>query len=352
MDEKELLRAATSNADAFVELYRLHVTRVYRYHMAHVSNAKEAEDLTTQTFAAALEEFSTFHKNDSFIAWLMGIASKKRRNDAHGNRRELPDDAVLYYQNSGLPTDKAAMQRQDLETTTRALKQISPEHAEAIILTFFSDLSISEVGRVLKKSTDATPKLILQGIQELRIGSTSNLDEQETTDANPEDELLADKLTHLAFHIAPDPHFIDELEKTLLANHQPKTKWTFSWPQLAPVAGWALLIAVGAFLLYWRVTPGATVPPFIPNTGNITSTAIPEAASTKATAGPLPTVRATTTRFPTLEYVVQAGDTCTYIAEQFGVTIDQLITLNDLNETCDILIDQEILIPILPTSTP
>ena len=129
MDERELLRAAASNANAFVELYHLYVTRVYRYHMAHVGRVQAAEDLTSQTFMAALEEFHSFHGNGSFAAWLLGIAARKRRNDIRGSRRELPIDAVLYYQNSGLPTDRVAMQRRELETTTRALKQISSDHA-------------------------------------------------------------------------------------------------------------------------------------------------------------------------------------------------------------------------------
>ena len=358
MDEKELLRAATSNAHAFAELYQLHVTRVYRYHMAHVGIVKDAEDLTSQTFMSALEEFNSFHWNGSFATWLMGIAAKKRLNNIRGKRRELPGDAVLYYQSSSLPTDKAAMRRQEMEATTRALKQISPDHAEAVILTFFSDLSVSEVSRILKKSIATTPKLILSGIQELRTHSTLTpaeeiTEDQEAIESNPEDEFLADRLNNLASQITPDPLFIAELEKTLVANHLPKTKWKFSSQQIASLGGWALLIASGVFLLYWRVAPNsALVNPFATNTGNATSTAVTEAPSRNATSSSSTTVRATSTRFPTQEYIVQEGDTCTYIAEQFGVTINQLITLNDLNDTCDIWIDQELSIPIIPTPTP
>ena len=358
MDEIELLRAAASKANAFVELYRLHVTRVYRYHMAHVGIAKDAEDLTSQTFMAALEKLSSFRRSGSFGAWLMGIAAKKRLNDIRGNRRELPIDAVLYYQSASLPTDRVAMQRKEMEATSRALKQISPDHAEAIILTFFCDLSSSEVSRMLKKSTATTRMLISRGIQELRTRSTLTLDEvntedQGTIDSDPEDERLAEKLTNIASQIIPDPHFISELENTLVANHQPKTKWTFSLQQIASLAGWALLIATGVFLLNWRVIPNSTsINPFIANTDNTKSTAVTEAAFGEVTSSLSPTVKATTTSLPTLEYIVQSGDTCTYIADRFGVTINQLITLNDLNDTCDIWIDQILVIPITPTSTP
>ena len=353
MDEIELLRAAASNANAFAELYRLHVTRVYRYHMAHVGSAQDAEDLTSQTFRAALKEFRSFHGSGSFAAWLMGIAAKKRLNDIRGNRRELPIDAVLYYQSAGLATDRVAMQRKEMETTVRTLKQISPDHAEAVILTFFCDLSISEVSHILKKSTATIRMLISRGIHELRTYSTLTLDEETTEDqgtigSDPQDGSVAERLTNQASQITPDPHFISELEKTLVANHPPKTKWTFSLQQIASLAGWALLIATGVFILNWTATPNsASIKPIFAGTGNTDSTTV-----TEVTPGPSPTVRATATSLPTLEYIVQAGDTCTYIADRFGVTINQLIIRNDLNDSCDIWIDQILVIPIIPTPTP
>ena len=54
-DDAYLAHLARTDTDAFAELYRRHVTSVYRYHMVHTSNVKDAEDLTSQTFMAALE---------------------------------------------------------------------------------------------------------------------------------------------------------------------------------------------------------------------------------------------------------------------------------------------------------
>jgi RNA polymerase sigma-70 factor, ECF subfamily len=168
MDESQLARDAVSNADAFAELYRRHVTRVYRYHMAHTGNTKDAEDLTSQTFMAALEGIKSFRGSGSFAAWIMGIASKKRLMHFRGSRFEVPLDAALHYPNPGLPTDKAVLQRLQLESVSHALKQISPDRAEAIILSFFGGLSNLETSRVLKKSEAAVKMLISRGLQDLR----------------------------------------------------------------------------------------------------------------------------------------------------------------------------------------
>ena len=54
-DDAVLAQLARTDGDAFAELYNRHVPRVYRYHMAHTGNVKDAEDLTSQTFMAAME---------------------------------------------------------------------------------------------------------------------------------------------------------------------------------------------------------------------------------------------------------------------------------------------------------
>jgi RNA polymerase sigma-70 factor (ECF subfamily) len=168
MDEFKLARDAIANVDAFAELYRLHVTRVYRYHMAHTGNTKDAEDLTSQTFMAALEGIRSFRGSGSFAAWVMGIASKKRLMHFRGSRPEVPLDAALHYPSPSLPTDKQAAQRLRLESVARALRQISSDRAEAITLSFFGGLSNLEVSRVLNKSEAAVKMLVSRGLQDLR----------------------------------------------------------------------------------------------------------------------------------------------------------------------------------------
>ena len=167
-DEMSLAREAVVNADAFAELYRRHVTRVYRYHVAHTGNVKDAEDLTSQTFMAALEGIRSYRGEAPFAAWLMGIASKKRFLFFRGRRPEVPIEAALQIPSPSLPTDKAAFARLRIESISRALKQISADRAEALILRFFGELSMAETGRVLNKTEAAVKMLVSRGLQDLR----------------------------------------------------------------------------------------------------------------------------------------------------------------------------------------
>ncbi|MBI5295180.1 MAG: RNA polymerase sigma factor [Chloroflexi bacterium] len=175
-DEARLARQAIGNAEAFAELYRRHVTRVYRYHMAHTGNTKDAEDLTSQTFMAALEGIRSYRGEAPFAAWLMGIASRKRALFFRGMRPEVQIEAADQIPSPGLLPDQEAGQRLQLESVSRALKQISPERAEAIILTTFGGLKYAEAARLLRKSEAAVKMLVLRGLQDLRERTSLSLE--------------------------------------------------------------------------------------------------------------------------------------------------------------------------------
>ncbi len=168
VDEIDLVRKAYASADAFGELYHRHVMRVYRYHLAHVGNIKDAEDLTSQTFISALEGIRSFRGSGSFAAWILGIAARKKAMFFRGIKLEVGIEAAEHIPNPNMATDYLTNQRLRLASVTRALKQISAERADAIALCFFSELTYAEAGHILKKSEAATKMLVSRGLQDLR----------------------------------------------------------------------------------------------------------------------------------------------------------------------------------------
>jgi len=168
MDDAELAARAQSDPEAFAELYRRHVPSVYRYHLAHTGNVRDAEDLTSQTFMAALEGIHSFRGTAPYITWLIGIASRKRALFFRGQRPQIPLDATLHLPALGPSTDKAAARRLQMDQVLDALRNISRHRAEAVILCFFSGLSAAEAGLVLGKSEAAIRMLISRRLQDLR----------------------------------------------------------------------------------------------------------------------------------------------------------------------------------------
>ena len=176
MDDARLAQQARSDPEAFAELYRRHVVRIYRYHLAHTGNAKDAEDLTSQTFMAALEGIRSYRGTGPYITWLFGIASHKRARFFRGSKSEVPLEAALHLPTAGLPTDKAAARRLQMDQVLGALHTLSLDRAEALILCFFSGLSPAEAGRVLGKRETAVRMLISRGLQDLRTRTSLALE--------------------------------------------------------------------------------------------------------------------------------------------------------------------------------
>jgi RNA polymerase sigma-70 factor (ECF subfamily) len=152
------------------------VRSIYRYHLAHIGNVKDAEDLTSQTFMAALEGIRSFRGTAPYITWLIGIASRKRALFFRGRKAQIPLDAALHLPASGPTTDKAAARRLQMDQVLAALHNISRDRAEALILCFFSGLSIAETSVVLGKSDAAVRMLISRGLQDLRTRTSLALE--------------------------------------------------------------------------------------------------------------------------------------------------------------------------------
>jgi RNA polymerase sigma-70 factor (ECF subfamily) len=176
MDDTRLAQEARTDSQAFAELYRRHVSSVYRYHLAHTGNVKDAEDLTSQTFMAALEGIRSFRGTGPYVTWLIGIASRKRALFFRGKKPQVPLDAAIHLPTSGLPTDRAAARRVQMDQLSAALRTISQDRAEAIILCFFSELSSAEAGLVLGKSEAAIRMLISRGLHDLRTRTSLALE--------------------------------------------------------------------------------------------------------------------------------------------------------------------------------
>src|SRR5512143_1499708 len=179
MDDSQLASRARTDADAFAELYRRHVTRVYRYHMVHTGSVKDAEDLTSQTFMAALEGIRSYRALGSFAAWIMGIAMRKRLMFFRDRSRlDLPLDAALAVPDPAVPTDDAALRRLRLDQVQGALRSLDPDRHEAIALCFFAGLDYREAARLLGRSEAAFKMLLSRGLNDLRTRTSPALEVQ------------------------------------------------------------------------------------------------------------------------------------------------------------------------------
>lgn len=167
--DEDLARRAPVDQEAFAELYHRHYSRVFRYHMARSGETYDAQDLTAQTFLAALEGIASYRGSGSFIAWLMGIARRKVALHFRSRKGEIGLEAIAEEPDPTPLPETQAGQRLQMAQICQALRRLTPERAEAISLCIFGELSASEAASVMEKSEAAVKMLLLRGIQDLRV---------------------------------------------------------------------------------------------------------------------------------------------------------------------------------------
>ena len=141
---------------------------------------------------------------------------------------------------------------------------------------------------------------------------------------------------------------VKKAEKTALqAGRMPEI--TLSLP--AALGALVVILLVGAIVVYFALRTGITGTTLVDPTAIPTATNTPTVTPTATefyTLTPSPTV----TPLPPIDYTVKAGDTCGGIAYTFGVSVQSIIIMNNLDAACVTLrIGQAIKVPY-PTATP
>jgi len=151
--DANLLRAASTEPEAFSALYARHVGTVYRWLALRIEWA--ASDLTAETFARAWLARGRFRddRDGSALPWLLGIAANLLADAARRDRIETRARRRL-----GLPLDLAAEDgytevEQRLSprvALARHLELLAPHERDALELRIVDELSYEEVAARLE----------------------------------------------------------------------------------------------------------------------------------------------------------------------------------------------------------
>lgn len=167
-DDDALVAIAGHDVEAFAMLYRRHLHRVYSYLLSRVGNVHDAQDLTTQTFVAALNAIETYQPRGLFVAWLLGIARRKLSDHF---RDSIPtvaiEDIDVQLANQDV-LEEAVINRLQMQEVVMILARLNPERAEAIRLRYLANLKIREVAEVMEKSEGAIKMLLARGLDDIR----------------------------------------------------------------------------------------------------------------------------------------------------------------------------------------
>ena len=154
-NESALVSAAQRDPAEFTALYDHYFQPIYHYLYSRVGNVPEAEDLTTQTFLAALEALPHYRHRGCFSAWLFTIA----RNKARDHYRHKPVESLNEsHPDQGEDPLAQVIHSDQIEQLASLLGSLKEEEQELIRLRCAAGLSFAEIGASLGRKEDTVKK--------------------------------------------------------------------------------------------------------------------------------------------------------------------------------------------------
>ncbi len=177
----DLAGARRREPAAVTRVYAAYAPFVFRFFLAAVGDRPTAEDLTGDVFKSAIEGLPRFcGPVEALGGWLFGIA----RHDLYDYRRRVArartqslddvlDEAALA---AGADDPEAlAIERVEGDRVLAALRQLSTEQREVLLLWMAAGLTAPEVAAVVGKTTGAVKALRRRGLAGLaRVLGGSN----------------------------------------------------------------------------------------------------------------------------------------------------------------------------------
>jgi len=162
-----------------IGLYDDALPQVYGYLLHRCRNATVAEDLTAETFMAAVESIRRGRVASVTIAWLIGIA----RHKLVDHWRRVERDSRNLRAVGDPPVDDDPWDAElDAFAARDALEQLGAHHRAALTLRYVDDLSVPDVAAVLGRTVRATEALLVRARRAFR-------DVYETTQSSTDEPL-------------------------------------------------------------------------------------------------------------------------------------------------------------------
>ena len=170
-DDCALIARAVEDPDAFAELYRRHVRRVFHYLLPYADSAEDAADLTQHVFLRALESLPAYQdRGIPFTAWLFRIARNAATDIYRRGRRTVPWDhtAPVWQPFADDDPEAAVMRAERLNRLRLLIAQLGEEQQEMLRLRFAAGLRVAEIAIVLGKNEAAVQKALKRTLFKLK----------------------------------------------------------------------------------------------------------------------------------------------------------------------------------------
>ncbi len=158
--------SAAEGGSVLLALYDSALDDVYGYLLRRCGSAPIAEDLTSETFIAAVDAVQRDRVPSLSTAWLITVA----RNKLVDHWRRAERDRRLIAVIEGTATDPADDWDRPLDSLEAhgVLTVLAPQYCAALTLRYLDDLPVADVARHLGRTLGATEVLLVRARRAFR----------------------------------------------------------------------------------------------------------------------------------------------------------------------------------------
>ena len=169
----QLARQATGgDLDAFEQLVRRLQRQLYGFAFQHLRDRDEAHDLTQEIFVKLYRNLARYDPERPFEPWFWKLAANTTINY---RRKRIPLPAEPSPEDESRAAEPAAQHDPGL---VDALAQLDPAYRLPVLLHYYADLSLEQVGLSLNLSVAAVKSRLHRARAQLR-NSLAELEEEE-----------------------------------------------------------------------------------------------------------------------------------------------------------------------------
>lgn len=150
---------------AFESLVEAHGARLFRLAYLVLQNPADAEDAVQDALAKAWRHLGQVRSQDRLNAWLTRVLLNACRDHARQRQRSARAAAMS---GTELASDDLSHRLADADQIESAMRTLSLDHREVIVLRYYADLTAKAIGEALRIPEGTVRSRLHHGLRSLR----------------------------------------------------------------------------------------------------------------------------------------------------------------------------------------
>jgi RNA polymerase sigma-70 factor (ECF subfamily) len=180
-EEKELVRRAKKEPEAFGLLFDANYQKILGYVLRRTADIDLAKDVVSETFLKALKNLWQFKwQGVSFSSWLYRIAANETVNFYRHKKPVVSLSAIGDPIDNNNPLEEITQaqeklkEHEDFLVAQREISLLPLKYQEVLALRFFEQKQLKEIAEILGKKEGTVKSLLHRSLEKLRLKLNNN----------------------------------------------------------------------------------------------------------------------------------------------------------------------------------